>query len=224
MNNPSSMFRDSEISQGSLVFLCGAGGTGKTVVAKELEKAYGFVCVPSPVRSFYAKEGVTSETEFMSRTPQFRMEFHIKLSEFYRNFILEYIKGKTGAFVFERSPVCVLAYTLYHSQAFSLDFFNKQREKVDTFINDLIDDGHFVSIPFFPYPVPWSGTDSEDDGFRYVPGVKNFTVSALMLNLLRDMQITAQRLHMAAVLDGTPEERASGLAEELSGAINHAAG
>jgi hypothetical protein len=223
-NNPTQLFKKPEVTKGTLVFLCGAGGTGKTVVAQEMEKTYGYTRMASPTRDFYKQEGVVNEIEFMNKPNQYRMEFHVRYGEYYRKHILNSIKSlEPCAFVVERSPICILAYTMYHSQLAPLAFLQTQQELVWTFLSDLIDDGWFVSIPFFVYPTPWAEKD-DADGFRYTTGVKNFTVSALMLNLLRDTQPNVQRLHAAAILDGTPEERASGLVEELSNAITQAAG
>lgn len=215
---------NSDVTKGSLVFFCGAGGTGKTVVAEEMENKYGYIRTPSPVRDFYKKEGITSEIDFMKKDEAYRVDFHLELGTYYRKHLRDAINGKQGAFLFERSPLCVLAYTLYHAQSLHLGFLEQEQETVHVFLNDLIDQGWFVSLIFFPYPTPWAINGKDADGFRYVPGVKNYTVHSIMSSLIQDSIPNVAKLNVIGIQDGTPEERANELANDLSFSVQQAAG
>jgi len=153
----------------TLICFAGAGGTGKTSVVEMLEKRYNNSSADgatnaeihrSIVRPYYASRGVSSETDFLSRDPEFRASFQMGLLAYYMSELQRCIRESAARTILcERSAFDHFAYTLYGSrelltQADMVTLRGLLRSFCD--LHPL--------VFYLPYPTPWD--DQGADGFR----------------------------------------------------------
>lgn len=89
------------------IAFCGLGGTGKTTIAKELEKSLLIQMVPSVSRAVMKSMDISSESMFKEMPVSEAWEFQKQVHHLYGKGVLDNQYG-----IWDRSPFDVLAYSL----------------------------------------------------------------------------------------------------------------
>lgn len=170
----------------------GVGGSGKSLVSKELKKFYGdsIACAPSFTREGYATArsiGLTvpNEAAALALSAEDAGSFQTFLLENFlakaRNFIkVSRCDPKVKAIVFERSPFDHLAYIRtqvlvgnYHTPTLN--------KKIESFQKQVA-----PHVVYFqpPEQAPWYTAASLTDGFRKVDPKKNYELDVELVSQL----------------------------------------
>jgi nicotinamide riboside kinase len=194
---------DGEVQLLKVGFL-GAGGTGKTTVAKLLEanssipeKFHGSVSRPT-----FEKFGIRTEADQMNMTPAQRWELQKAISFAKMNQDLETRHG-----IFDRTPVDQMAYSLYRcADIMGEEEFNFMHKYVERFTSQ-------YDLLFF-FPIYFWG-DTVADGMRQTNYAYRRTYEIILQGLLDEM-----RLQYIMLPDADPESRAEYITAEMETARN----
>lgn len=80
--------------------LCGAGGTGKSTIAKEVSKRYNIPLIQSPSRAIFEKHGARTEDDQNRMTPEQRLALQLDIFA-----AISDLTGKHSHGIFERMLV-----------------------------------------------------------------------------------------------------------------------
>lgn len=259
MNNSISNFGSLESSQSSsvsvtqhakavkrqlnVIFLSGAGGVGKTSVAKALklqceDEGLKALIVPSTTRASYAKAGVRDEAHGASLGTAGQIILQNQIFEDYcenlKNCVKEAARNGYDVICVDRSPYDHISYILQLVPSLDLEFIEKRLDCAEKICSDLIQDywvknGIVEIIPsvwFFAYPTAWAKSVdiNIDDGFRYAPAAKNYVWSLCLQqmlkhqaqNILYKAKKTFRLREFEAYNNSTPEQRALHILREQS--------
>jgi hypothetical protein len=165
----------------TVITLTGAGGTGKTSVVETLAARFApgdCEIHRSIVRDFYARHGVRTETDFLSKPPEYRRVFQMELIAYYMTALEGAVVGtKAKVLLCERSVFDHFAYTLYGTRELcrpeDLDFLWQCVRRFQA----------LQPLTFYlPYPTPWDAQAA--DGFRAREVAKDTLVDAMICKLL----------------------------------------
>lgn len=166
--------------KGNLIFFCGAGGTGKTLLASAIQEKSHYNKFASPTREFYALKGVESESKLFEKDIAYKKQFQKDLYDFYLGKINDYAEAAATDTVFERSPFCNLGYLLFHNPDFTLQEVNHAFNKAVNAMVHASELGWVPLVVLFPYPTSWILQGKNDDKFRHISGGKDTIVHAIM--------------------------------------------
>lgn len=170
----------------------GVGGSGKSMVSKELKRFYGerIACAPSFTREGYATARsvglhVPNEAAALALSAEDAGTFQTYLLENFlakaRNFIkVSKCDPKVKAIVFERSPFDHLAYI--RTQVLSGNYHTPTlNKKIESFQKQVVP--HLV---YFQPPerAPWYSQAALADGFRKVDPHKNYELDVELVSQL----------------------------------------
>jgi len=157
----------------NIMFLQGAGGTGKSSVLKHLQDQWpeqskgGVYTLSSSTRASYAKLGIGSETASLQMDNETRVKLQLQVMEDWATDItmkVALIKqsdpNEHALLVVDRGPFDRMAYwllTMMECQPGSVISFSECMDKMMGWLDDL--SVRAVMYTEFPYPVPWSTQD-----------------------------------------------------------------
>jgi hypothetical protein len=180
----------------NIMFLNGAGGTGKSSILREIEalrQKNGKLLVHtlySSTRESYAQLGISNETSSIDMDDETRIRLQLTIMDNERAAIrkkVEEIRGREGymgydLLVVDRGPMDRMAYYLLTmmqcSKGACAPFFDMLRRNAQ-FIKELAP-GHVIQIDF-TYPVHWD----TKDGFRQENEFQTLALSLMTSNILQ---------------------------------------
>ncbi len=174
----------------NIMFLQGAGGTGKSSVIKHLQSLFadvgngGVYTLSSSTRASYAKLGITSETESLVMDNETRVKLQLQVMEDWANDIAqkaEFIRrtdpNEYSLLVVDRGPFDRMAYwllTMMECNPGSVANFTERMTKMLEWVDSL--DAMSVVYMEFPYPVSWS----TQDAFRTTNELQTMALSLMI--------------------------------------------
>jgi energy-coupling factor transporter ATP-binding protein EcfA2 len=178
-----------------IIFLSGSAGTGKSSVLESMKNILpdSTYYQSSITRSYYKLKGVSSEIEMInSFTEDEKRKFHFEYLDYYIEYTKDKIINSNSTYcVIDRSPLDILAWTIYGCPSLTKDQFNRISFKISKFFTDIkqVNNKVFLySFPLFSFGVylPWLKDridNNSTDGFRYDPFGKNFLIDGILSNL-----------------------------------------
>lgn len=187
-------------------FCSGTGRTGKTVVAESLQ-AKGWMRHMSPTRAFFKSKGINSEGDLFARTQPERALIQREYFEFFLEDLEKVIDNsdeKTNI-VFERSPVDMFSYLLFHDWSMKMEEYDAYMEKITQLLERVSKKG-VPSIVIFPFPTEWMKT-VDTDAFRHSMFGKDMVIHAIVQNVAMDVWDKIPSVVDICVLEDTTVEK-----------------
>jgi predicted ATPase len=203
---------------GVLAFCTGTGRTGKTVVAEVLEKR-GWRRHKSPTRDFFQSRGISSETDLFARPQPERAQIQRDYFEFFMEDLNKVVSSggdNNERIVFERGPVDMFAYLLFHDWAMTLIEYENYIDRIRKFFDRTSYMSWVNGLLLFPFPAPWMKTE-DTDKFRHSMFGKDMIINGLVNFIGMEVwEALPGDLHSIGIeIDGTPEERADSIEKQL---------
>ncbi len=190
----------------NIIFLAGAGGVGKTSVAKELKAqatSLGLKAgiVKSTTRDTYARLNIGTEGDAQSLTDEQKLFLQESIMDDYSRNLQDEVTLATveglDVLVVDRTPYDHLSYRMVLLPKLTLEYIETVLETLKVFSTELllprllsITTQEYVKIKssvwFFSYPTSWAKSGAANDGWRYAPGARNYVWSACLDNLLKE--------------------------------------
>jgi predicted ATPase len=204
---------------GSLVFCNGTGRTGKTVLAEELEKE-GWIRHKSPTRGFFQSKGISSEGDLFARPQPERAQIQREYFDFFMadlEKVTTDTPSATATIVFERGPIDMFSYLLFHDWAMTRDEYEGYITRVTQFLERCVQRGWTNYLVLFPYPTEWMRS-VDTDAFRHSKFGKDMTIHALVNNTIVEvsMQIPNEVVIIDLSSEGTPKDRVEEIKEAIA--------
>ncbi len=178
----------------NILFLNGAGGTGKSSIIQELRKITspetGVWSLQSPTRKAYEQLGISNETDSLTMDNEMRIRLQLTIMENER----ELLKQKVAAIkadhyyqpntllVVDRGPMDRMAYYLLTMMQCAPGdvgpFFNRLHDT--TQFLDSLEADHLIQMDF-NYPVPWQ----TEDTFRQTNYMQTLALSLMTSSILQ---------------------------------------
>jgi hypothetical protein len=198
------------------VFLCGAGGAGKSSVALELAKDEDYLVMQSSTRATYARLNIPTETSAFALSLEVQQNLQNEIMEDHLAKIQETVSRISGnqMLVIDRSPFDHLAYwtrTNALDVNSSMAGFMAQFLKVTTVLESL----HLELAGFFdfPYPTFWP----TNDGQRDQNPIKTFEMSLMTSGMIhRYGALSGTRTFIDRIGFESPVERAAHIKYEMT--------
>lgn len=174
----------------NIMFLQGAGGTGKSSVLKHLQERWpesqdgGVYTLSSSTRASYAKLGIGSETASLKMDDETRVKLQLQVMEDWATdikmkvaFIKQSDPNEHALLVVDRGPFDRMAYwllTMMECNPGSVSNFTERMTKMLEWIDTL--DVRAVMYMEFPYPVSWP----TEDAFRTPNELQTMALSLMI--------------------------------------------
>lgn len=160
--------------------LCGAGGTGKTTLAKRIAELSGLPFIPSPSRACFEKHGIKTEDDQNNMTPLARKALQLDIFDAITRSCSANTKG-----VFDRTNLDNYFYALHRCH--------------DTLTTEEVEHMHHITlqqmqkfdlIVFCPlYEWCWIAGDATSDGMRTTSLASRMLTSSFIWSFLEQNEL-----------------------------------
>jgi hypothetical protein len=213
----------------NLIFLSGAGGVGKTSVAKEIlalgtEQGLKVSLTQSTTRASYAKMGIRDEALGRALTVEDQValqeQIFIDYCENLKVSVDNAIKDDKDILCIDRSPYDHNSYFFQLVPTLDLRVIEQRMDMADEVMKYVLNRGWNNDslriesfIWFFAYPTAWAQEKKEEeDGFRYAPAAKNYIWSLTLEQMLSKYEIKSFSPYNLS----TPKYRALRILDEIT--------
>lgn len=175
----------------------GAGGTGKTTLAKTLAAVTGETFMPSPSRACFEKHGVKSEDDQRNMTPEARYALQMDIFKAINTQVMESQNG-----VFDRTHLDNLFYGFWQCRE---RISNEQfRDMWRTTVVGLETFDFVIFCPMYQ----WCYTDATTDGMRTQSSVARTVMDHFIYAFLDKVHMNGHQIRLIKAGDDTNEVRA----------------
>lgn len=205
----------------NLLFLNGAGGTGKSSIITELKKIVvpeeGWHFYYSSTRATYARLGFTDETTSLQADPQARIDLQLAIMEDERKGIEQLVntirnenEHANPVLVVDRGPLNRMAYyllTMKECAPGPITPFYDMLKLCTSWMDGLR--VNTINHVLAPYPVPWATEDQFRDT-NYLQTLELALLTEAILSRYAELQIDTKSYYLndRNIMAGSAEKRA----------------